>query len=246
MGAGKQTKGRVGRRQRRHVPPLGTAAARSAGNQPGKPPAGRVIRAPAPVPPGFSPGDARGEAPCIRKLKISPFPPGRGAGGMGAESKLKAGAAGDKQGKPPLRIPERQGQPTTSRASPPAGRVIRAPAPVPPGFSPGDARGEAPCIRKQKISPFPPGRGAGGMGAELKLKAGAAGDKQGKPPLRIPKRQGQPATSRASPPITPAPHIPPAGRRQCGQNPAGRRDSHRTRARPRRRKWRAERYREHG
>ena len=36
-------------------------------------------------------------------------------------------------------------------------RVIHAPAPVPPGFSPGDARGEAPCIRKQKISPFPGG-----------------------------------------------------------------------------------------
>ena len=46
----------------------------------------------------------------------------------------------------------------------PRQRVIRAPAPVPPGFSPGDARGEAPCIRKQKISPFPPGRGSGGWG----------------------------------------------------------------------------------
>ena len=83
MGAGKQTKGRVGRRQRRQATPADSGTARSAGNQPGKPPAGRVIRAPAPVPPGFSPGDARGEAPCIRKLKISPFPPGRGSGGWG-------------------------------------------------------------------------------------------------------------------------------------------------------------------
>ena len=81
---------------------------------------------------------------------------------MGAESKLKAGAAGDKQGKPPLRIPERQGQPMTKPGKPPAGRVIRAPAPVPPGFSPGDARGEAPCIRKPKISPFPGGEGGRG------------------------------------------------------------------------------------
>ena len=45
-----------------------------------------------PVPPGFSPGDARGEAPCIRKLKISPFPGGEersasAGGGMG-EKKL--------------------------------------------------------------------------------------------------------------------------------------------------------------
>ena len=102
------------------------------------------------------------------------------------------------------------------------------------------------------FAPYPPsplprrGRGLGGWGQQSKLKAGAAGDKQGKPPLRIPERQGQPTTSRASPPITPAPHMPPAGRRQCGQNPAGRRDSRRTRARPRRRKWHAERYREHG
>ena len=50
---------------------------------------------------GFSPGDARGKAPCIRKLKISPFPPGRGSGGWGQQSKLKAGLAGDKEGTPP-------------------------------------------------------------------------------------------------------------------------------------------------
>ena len=76
--------------------------------------------------------------------------------------------------------------------------------------------------------------------------ASAAWGQAPQPPRRVPQRQGQPATSRASRPITPAPHIPPAGRRQCGQNPAGRRDSRRTPARPRRRKWRAEQYREHG
>ena len=49
----------------------------------------------------------------------------------------------------------------------------------------GDARGEAPCIRKQKISPFPAGEGGrGDRGQERKLKAGAAGDKEGKPPFR--------------------------------------------------------------
>ena len=51
------------------------------------------------------------------------------------------------------------------------------------------ARGSAPCIRKQKISPFPPGRGQGGWGQESKLKARLAGSKQGKPPRRG--RQGQ-------------------------------------------------------
>ena len=66
-----------------------------------------------------SPGDARGEAPCIRKLKVSPFPPGSGGGGMGAVNQAKgrgdrrqrgqappvdsgmARSAGDQPGKPP-------------------------------------------------------------------------------------------------------------------------------------------------
>ena len=48
----------------------------------------------------LSPGNARGEAPCIRKLKIPPFPPGRGSGGWGQKSKPKAGLAGDKEGTP--------------------------------------------------------------------------------------------------------------------------------------------------
>ncbi len=67
---------------------------------------------------GFSSGDARGEAPCIRKLKVSPFPLGRGSGGWGRQRQLTAGTAGGKEGKPPLRTPQRQGQPATSRASP--------------------------------------------------------------------------------------------------------------------------------
>ena len=58
----------------------------------------------------------------------------------------------------------------------------------------GDARGEVPCIRKQKISPFPGGEersasAGGGWGRQSKLKAGQAGDKEGKPPRRG--RQGQ-------------------------------------------------------
>ena len=55
-------------------------------------------------------GDARGGAPCIRKQKIPPFPTGEGGwGDRGQKSKLKAGAAGDKEGKPPRRAPQRQG-----------------------------------------------------------------------------------------------------------------------------------------
>ena len=48
----------------------------------------------------------------------------------------------------------------------------------------GDARGEAPCIRKQKISPFPAGEersasAGGGMGATKQAK-GRAGGRQGR------------------------------------------------------------------
>ena len=118
---------------------------------------------------------------------------------MGAESKLKSGAAGDKQGKPPLRIPERQGQPTTSRASPPPARDTR-PCSGAARVQPRGCKGRSPLHKKTKNLPLPAGKGAGGIGAESKLKAGAAGDKQGKPPLRIPERQSQPATSRASRP----------------------------------------------
>ena len=38
----------------------------------------------------FKPGDARGEAPCIRKLKSPPSPPGKGVGGIGGKNKVKA------------------------------------------------------------------------------------------------------------------------------------------------------------
>ena len=79
MGAENQAKGRGDRRQIGQAPPPGTAKRRSS-----------QCRVPS------SPGDARGEAPCIRKLKISPFPPGKSAlrarvGGMGAGRIVKAG-----------------------------------------------------------------------------------------------------------------------------------------------------------
>ena len=68
----------------------------------------------------FSPGDARGEAPCIRKIKISPFPFGEG----GQKSKLKAGAAGNKESKPPGQIPGWLGEPTAPQRTVSATRSI--------------------------------------------------------------------------------------------------------------------------
>ena len=77
---------------------------------------------PAPVPPGFSPGDARGEAPCIRKLKNLPLPRGgRGAGGWGLKIKLRAGAAGDKEGKPPFRHHSGRDSQCRAGSAPPPG-----------------------------------------------------------------------------------------------------------------------------
>ena len=52
----------------RRTRPLGTEMARSSGNAGASPPTRCRIAPPAPAPPGFSLGDARGEAPCIRKL----------------------------------------------------------------------------------------------------------------------------------------------------------------------------------
>ena len=60
------------------------------------------------VPPGVCPGDARGEAPCIRKLKSPPSPPGKGGGGMGAESKTKGKVGRRPIGHAPRRAPVRQ------------------------------------------------------------------------------------------------------------------------------------------
>ena len=99
---------------------------------------------------GFSSGDARGEAPCIRKLKVSPFPPGRGLGGWGRPRQLTAGAAGDQKGKPPCKF--RNG--TVSRR--PVGQAPRI------GYSNGRSsrqRKNTPSPQKKPVSlltGFPP------------------------------------------------------------------------------------------
>ena len=89
-------------------------------------------------------GDKEGKPPCGhhsgrvggRQTKQVP-PPGNG----------KARSAGDKAGKPPQRTPERQGQPATSRVSPPNGHLHRRFSPCRLRLRRGDARGEAPCIK---------------------------------------------------------------------------------------------------
>ena len=104
---------------------------------------------------------------------------------MGAESKLKAGAAGDKQGKPPLRIPERQGQPATSRASPPPARDTR-PCSGAVRVQPRGCKGRSPLHKKTKNLPLPAGKGGWGDGGRIKAK-GRGGRRQA--------RQATPADS---------------------------------------------------
>ena len=131
------------------------------------------------MPPGFSPGDARGEAPCIKITLVSPFPAGEGGrGDRGQKIKLKAGLAGKQESKPPAEC-------RTGRSS-----QCRAP------LSLGDARGEAPCIKITLVSPFPAGEGGrGDRGQKIKLKAGLAGKQESKPPAEC--RTGRSSQCRA-------------------------------------------------
>ena len=135
MGARKQAKGSVGRWQRGHAPrrvprrqgepvtkraspPLGTIVARRTSDQEGTPPAGHRQRSPSQCRAPSSPRGCKGRSPLHKKTKNLPLPAGKGGGGMGRESKLKAASAGGKEGMPPHRVPRRQGEPATKRASP--------------------------------------------------------------------------------------------------------------------------------
>ena len=178
MGAESKAKGRVGRRQRKQAP-AGRMSAHHAPVPPGQAPPPQPAfhkQTQCRIPP--SPGDARGEAPCIRKLKSPPSPEGKSAlrarvGGIsfpfgegGQQSKLKAGAAGNQEGKPPA---------TT--------RFPQA-TPVPHPTQPRGCKGRSPLHKKTKNLPLPRrGRGSGGWGQQSKLKAGSAGNQEGKPPL---------------------------------------------------------------
>ena len=178
-------------------------------------------------------GDARGEAPCIRKLKISPFPPGRGSGGWGQKIYDMAGkigeaghsppagagtarSAGDQPGKPPLQAPQWQGkqatqknhraprwvpptpaEPATPGARPPLGTCLAGSVSAAGGLIPG-CRGRSPRRNKLKIPPSrrEGGRGDGGKKSMIWQEKQV---RQGTAPLRVPGRQGQQETNRASP-----------------------------------------------
>ena len=112
----------------------------------------------------FNARGAGGGAPGEINFGSPPSPWGKGVGGMGAKKKAKGGVGGRQSGQAPRRVPPTPAEPATLGARPPSGttaagitsaagdkptsgRVVRPHLPVPRGFSPGDARGEAPCIK---------------------------------------------------------------------------------------------------
>ena len=122
---------------------------------------------------------------------------------------------------------QRQGRQATKKASRPcehhSGRVNRQRRGQAPAgclllrfslcrkrFNARGAGGGSPRQNNLRVSPLPRrGRGLGDRGQQRKLTAGAAGDQKGKPPLRAPQRQGQPATPGASPRRVPASQVQP-------------------------------------
>ena len=135
--------------------PLGTANTRRPGDLPDKPPFGHLQRRFSPCRFRLGRGDARGFAPCI----------------PGAEPMVR-------------RKTERKRFPASGAAGvqPPdtclAGTISAVDGSV------QGCRGRSP--RRNKLwdsPPFPPGRGAGGWGKEIKPKARLAGDLPDKPPF---------------------------------------------------------------
>ena len=148
---------------------------------------------------GSARGDARGEAPCMKRTLIPPLPAGKGDGGMG-ERKQAKGKVGRRQ--------RRQATPSGTTAA----GIASAAGVQPPGTctagtisavggSVQGCRGRSPRRNKLWDSPFPPGRGAGGWGKEIKPKARLAGDKEGTPPLWTLPTPADPATCRANHPL---------------------------------------------
>ena len=87
--------------------------------QRGKPPAGRAVRPPAPVPPPAQARGCKGRSPLHKNNLSLPLPAGKGVGGMGAGNKAKGRAGGRGERQAPPRVPEWQGRQATSPPAPP-------------------------------------------------------------------------------------------------------------------------------
>ena len=114
---------------------------------------------------GYSPRGCKGRSP-LHKITLSPPLPrrGRGSGGWGQESKLKARSAGDRNRYAPsghrnaAQTPPRKGQSPTPGICL-AGSVSAA------RVQPRGCKGRSPLHKKTFVLPLPAGKGVGGMGA---------------------------------------------------------------------------------
>ena len=156
IGAGKEAKGEVSRRQRRQAPRWATPTQVQ------------------PAPLGFSPGDARGEAPCIRKLKISPFPGGEGGrGDRDRKTLIWQENPASKTAVPPLAWASPP-VPMPRWASPPPGNANAGSARA-ARIQPRGCKGRSPLHEITLDSPFPFGEersasAVGGMGGRKAAK----------------------------------------------------------------------------
>ena len=151
----------------------GTCLAGSVSAAGGKPTLSFPQRQGEPMPRGFRRGDARGEAPCIRKLKIPPSRREGGRGDGGKKVSQRQGRQATKTAVPPRRVPVRQGYPTTTSLHPPPGSCnagLTSAARV----QPRGCKGRSPLHKITLSPPFPTGEGGwGDRGQTNKLKAWA-------------------------------------------------------------------------
>ena len=122
---------------------------------------------------GSTPGMQGAVAPCIRKLKSSPFPTGEGGRGDGGQETYDAaGSAGDQNRRAPPSGTAMAGLSGNAGASPPTGAGLR-PCPRVARVQPRGCKGRSPLHKKTKNLPLPHGgralceRGSGGWGKNL-------------------------------------------------------------------------------
>ena len=116
-----KTKVRGGGRQERQAPPVDSGMARSAGDQPGKPPAGYRQTQVEPVPRPIYPRGCKGRSPLHKKNQNLPLPAGKGVGGMGAKGKAKGRGGRRQRGQAPRRVPPTPAEPARLGQAPPPG-----------------------------------------------------------------------------------------------------------------------------
>ena len=85
---------------------------------------------------------------------------------MGEKAIDASEKAGELNRRVPLQVPQWQGKQVPLGLRPPPGSRPATSTSAARVQPPGDARGEAPCIRKLRFSPFPGGEGGRGDGGE--------------------------------------------------------------------------------